>query len=33
MLMGRISHDGRENIRVKHDITDYLSLKINAQVN
>ncbi|AQK89288.1 Mitochondrial import receptor subunit TOM40-1 [Zea mays] len=32
MLMGRVSHEGRENIRVKHDITDNLSLKINAQL-
>ncbi|XP_066314183.1 mitochondrial import receptor subunit TOM40-1-like [Miscanthus floridulus] len=32
MLVGRVSHDGRENIRVKHDITDNLSLKINAQL-
>ncbi|PWZ30386.1 Mitochondrial import receptor subunit TOM40-1 [Zea mays] len=32
MLMGRVAHDGRENIRVKRDITDNLSLKINAQL-
>lgn len=32
MLMGRVSHEGRENIRVKVDLTDSLSVKINAQV-
>ncbi|CAO2180272.1 unnamed protein product [Urochloa humidicola] len=32
MLMGRVSHEGRENIRVKYDLTDNLSVKINAQL-
>nr|CAB3476893.1 unnamed protein product [Digitaria exilis] len=32
MLMGRVSHEGRENIRVKFDLTDNLSVKINAQL-
>uniref|UniRef100_K3XS98 Uncharacterized protein n=1 Tax=Setaria italica TaxID=4555 RepID=K3XS98_SETIT len=32
MLMGRVSHEGRENIRVKYDITDNLAVKINAQL-
>ena len=32
MLMGRVSHEGRENICVKFDLTENLSVKINAQV-
>jgi hypothetical protein len=32
MLMGRVSHEGRENIRVKYDISENLAVKINAQV-
>nr|CAB3472847.1 unnamed protein product [Digitaria exilis] len=32
MLMGRVSHEGRENIRVKFDLTENLSVKINAQL-
>ncbi|XP_062208532.1 mitochondrial import receptor subunit TOM40-1-like [Phragmites australis] len=32
MLIGRLSHDGRLNARVKCDLTDNLSLKINAQL-
>ncbi|TVU22679.1 hypothetical protein EJB05_32394 [Eragrostis curvula] len=32
MLIGRVSHDGRVNARVKCDITDNLALKINAQM-
>ncbi|XP_062196470.1 mitochondrial import receptor subunit TOM40-1-like isoform X2 [Phragmites australis] len=32
MLVGRVSHDGRVNARVKCDLTDNLSLKINAQL-
>ncbi|OEL13476.1 Mitochondrial import receptor subunit TOM40-1 [Dichanthelium oligosanthes] len=32
MLMGRISHEGREIIRVKYDLTENLSVKINAQL-
>lgn len=32
MLIGRVSHDGRVNARVKCDLTDNLCLKINAQV-
>ncbi|WVZ71605.1 hypothetical protein U9M48_020174, partial [Paspalum notatum var. saurae] len=32
MLMGRISHEGRENIRAKYDLTDSISLKLTAQL-
>lgn len=32
MLVGRILTDGRLNARVKCDLTDNLTLKINAQV-
>jgi mitochondrial import receptor subunit TOM40 len=32
MLIGRMSHDGRLNARVKYDLTDDISLKIQAQV-
>lgn len=32
MLIGRVMTDGRLNARVKCDLTDNLTLKINAQV-
>lgn len=32
MLVGRVLTDGRLNARVKCDLTDNLTLKINAQV-
>lgn len=32
MLVGRILTDGRLNARVKCDLTDNLTMKINAQV-
>lgn len=32
MLIGRVLTDGRMSARVKYDITDRLSLKMNAQV-
>eukprot|EP00850_Spirogloea_muscicola_P004557 SM000019S05101 [mRNA] locus=s19:929060:931200:- [translate_table: standard] len=32
MLIGRILTDGRMSARVKYDVTDHLSLKINAQL-
>jgi len=33
MLVGRIMTDGRMNARVKCDLTDNLTMKVNAQVN
>jgi hypothetical protein len=33
MLVGRVLTDGRLNTRVKLDLTDRLSLKVNAQVH
>lgn len=33
MLVGRVMTDGRLNARVKCDLTDNLTLKINAQVS
>lgn len=32
MLIGRVLTDGRMSARVKYDISDRLSLKVNAQV-
>jgi mitochondrial import receptor subunit TOM40 len=32
MLIGRMSHEGRLNARVKYDLTDDIILKYNAQV-
>lgn len=32
MLIGRVLTDGRMSARVKYDITDRLSVKLNAQV-
>jgi hypothetical protein len=33
MLIGRVMTDGRLNARVKCDLTDNLTLKVNAQVD
>ena len=33
MLIGRVMTDGRLNARVKCDLTDDLTLKVNAQVH
>lgn len=32
MLIGRILTDGRMSARVKYDVTDNITMKINAQV-
>ena len=32
MLIGRILTDGRMSARVKYDITDNITMKVNAQV-
>jgi mitochondrial import receptor subunit TOM40 len=33
MLIGRILTDGRMSARVKYDVTDHFSIKVNAQVS
>lgn len=33
MLIGRVLTDGRMSARVKYDLSDRLSVKVNAQVS
>jgi mitochondrial import receptor subunit TOM40 len=33
MLIGRILTDGRMSARIKYDVTDRFSIKVNAQVS